>query len=73
LKLSIITAAYNSKDTIEDCLKSVASQTYDNVEHIIVDGGSTDGTREAIQSALGGQKCIVVSEPDEGIYDALNK
>jgi len=73
LKLSIITAVYNSKDAIEDCLKSVASQTFADVEHIIIDGSSTDRTKDVIQSALGGQNCIIVSEPDEGIYDALNK
>ena len=73
MKLSIITAVYNSKDAIEDCLKSVASQTFADVEHIIIDGSSTDRTKDVIQSALGGQNCIIVSEPDEGIYDALNK
>jgi glycosyltransferase len=74
LKLSIITAVYNSKDTIEDCLKSVASQTYKDVEHIIIDGGSTDGTMEVIENNK--YKIInnkLLSEPDEGIYDALNK
>jgi len=73
LKLSIITAVHNSKETIEDCLKSVASQNYADVEHIIIDGGSKYGTKDVIQSVLGGQNCIIVNEPDEGIYDALNK
>jgi glycosyltransferase len=82
MKFSIITAVHNSKDTIEDCLSSVALQTYGNVEHIIIDGGSTDGTLEIIKNEklkkpaphlFRGQNLKVVSEPDSGIYDALNK
>lgn len=74
LKFSIITAVHNSKDTIEDCLSSVASQTYRNVEHIIIDGGSTDGSVETIMnSKFKIKNSKVVSEPDKGIYDALNK
>jgi glycosyltransferase len=74
MKLSIITAVHNSKDTIEDCLNSVASQTHKDIEHIIIDGGSTDGSVETIiNSKFKIQNCNVISEPDEGIYDALNK
>ena len=73
MKLSIITAVYNSKDTIEDCLKSVASQTYTDIEHIIVDGASTDGSLEIIQSVLGGKNFKLISEPDSGTFDALNR
>lgn len=73
MKLSIITAVYNSKDTIEECLKSVAAQTHVDVEHIVIDGGSTDGSIDTIKSALRRQDFKLVSEPDKGIYDALNK
>ncbi|ADR19873.1 glycosyltransferase family 2 protein [Calditerrivibrio nitroreducens] len=72
MKISIITPVLNAVDTIEDCIKSVQTQTYKNLEHIIIDGGSTDGTLEKIKK-LFNDKMIVVSEPDEGIYDALNK
>ena len=70
--VSIITACFNSEDTIADAIASVASQTYPRIEHIIIDGGSTDGTLDIID----GYKdniARVVSEPDDGIYDALNK
>ena len=71
-KISIITACYNSQATIRDCLRSIATQHYENVEHIIIDGGSTDLTLKLISEyKLQNQK--VVSEKDEGIYDALNK
>ena len=72
MKISVITAVYNNKQTVLDALNSVFSQTYKNVEHIVIDGGSTDGTVEAIRS-FGGKIEKFVSEPDEGIYDALNK
>ncbi len=72
MKISIITPVLNAVDTIEDCIKSVQTQTYKNLEHIIIDGGSTDGTLEKIKK-LFNDKMKVVSEPDEGIYDALNK
>jgi Glycosyltransferases involved in cell wall biogenesis len=48
MKVSIITVVYNNKNTIEDCLQSVRNQTYPSIEHIIIDGGSTDGTVEVI-------------------------
>lgn len=75
MKISIITASYNSADTIRDTLESVLSQDYADFEHIIIDGGSTDGTLDIIkeyedryQGRLKWQ-----SEPDKGIYDAMNK
>lgn len=71
MKISIITATYNSEKNIVECLQSVAVQTYKNIEHIIIDGGSTDRTLEIIKSAPSVAKYI--SEPDNGIYDALNK
>ena len=71
-KVSIITVCYNSAKTIEQTIKSVFGQTYKNIEYIIIDGGSTDGTLDIIkkhESQLG----YWVSEPDNGIYDAMNK
>lgn len=72
MKISIITAVYNSAETIEDSLKSLQSQSYKDIEHIIIDGGSTDGTLEVVKQYSGPNEKII-SEPDKGIYDALNK
>ena len=71
MKISIITACYNSSATIGDTLKSVAAQDYKDIEHIIVDGGSTDDTLEIVKQYPHIVK--VVSEKDDGIYDAMNK
>ncbi|WP_299778196.1 glycosyltransferase family 2 protein [uncultured Formosa sp.] len=74
MKVSIITATYNSEKTIEDCLKSVLNQNYNNIEYIIIDGASTDDTLSIIEKAkLKHENIISVSEADKGIYDALNK
>lgn len=71
-KISVITVVYNRVKTIEQLLMSVIDQTYDNIEFIIVDGGSTDGTIDIIKKyEYGITKWI--SEPDEGIYNAFNK
>lgn len=72
MKISIITATYNSSSTIVDCIKSVNNQTNQNIEHIIIDGASKDNTIEIIKSVPNRIKKIV-SEPDKGIYDAMNK
>jgi glycosyltransferase involved in cell wall biosynthesis len=72
LKISIITATYNSASTIADCVTSINNQTFTNIEHIIVDGVSVDNTIEIINSYPNRVKYIV-SEPDNGIYDAMNK
>lgn len=72
VKISIITVVYNRVDTIERAIQSVRSQSYPAIEHIVIDGGSTDGTLERIRSSLG-NSAILVSEPDGGMYDALNK
>lgn len=69
--VSIITATYNSANTVRDTLDSVAGQTYSNIEHIIVDGCSKDGTLEIVKEYPHVAK--VVSEKDKGIYDAMNK
>lgn len=71
-KVTIITACFNAQSTIEHTLNAVNKQSYSNIEHIIVDGGSTDDTLRIIQ-AHKGPNTIVISEPDEGIYDAFNK
>ncbi|MEH6639977.1 MAG: glycosyltransferase family 2 protein [Porticoccaceae bacterium] len=71
LKITIITVCYNSVSTISDTIASVVRQNYDNIEHIIVDGGSTDGTLDIVRSAPGISNYI--SESDNGIYDAMNK
>jgi glycosyltransferase len=72
MKISIITATFNSATYIAACLASVNSQTYNNIEHIIVDGASTDNTLEIIK-AIPNRVAKIISEPDTGIYDAFNK
>ena len=64
--------AYNSAKTITDALRSVASQTHADVEHIVIDGGSTDATCRLVREH-GAHVAALVSEPDAGIYDAMNK
>ncbi len=71
-KISIITVVFNGRDTIRDCINSVLNQSYENMEYIIVDGGSKDGTTEIIESYQD-RISAYVSEPDDGIYDAMNK
>lgn len=72
MKISVVTACFNSIGTIRCALDSVRSQRYPRVEHVVVDGGSTDGTWGVIQ-AHGSPLVVAQSEPDRGIYDALNK
>lgn len=72
MKVSIITACYNSENTIEETIRSIQKQTYKDIEYIIVDGASTDKTLEIIEN----YKNIVtklISEPDTGVYNAMNK
>ena len=71
-KVSIITICYNCASDLERTIKSVLTQTYSNIEYIIVDGGSTDQTPQALNKYKDSIECII-SEPDDGIYDALNK
>ena len=75
IKVSVITPCLNSKRTIKDTIESVLNQTYKNIEYIVVDGESTDGTLDIIKEYLpqfhGRMKYI--SEKDNGIYDAMNK
>jgi glycosyltransferase involved in cell wall biosynthesis len=71
-RVSIITAVYNAASTLEACILSVRNQSYHDVEHIVIDGGSTDGSVELIQrhSSL---LAYWISEPDRGVFDAWNK
>lgn len=72
MKVSILTIVYNRAYCIKSCIESVLEQTYPDIEHLVIDGGSTDGTREIIETykeKLG----YFISEKDNGIYDALNK
>ena len=74
MKISIITITYNSAHTLQRALDSVQGQTYSDIEHIIVDGASTDGTVELIKAYAKMHKNVQwVSEHDDGIYNALNK
>ena len=72
MKLSIITVVYNNQKTIENAIQSVLSQSYQNLEYIIIDGKSTDGTIEIINSYRD-KISFIISESDRGIYDAMNK
>ena len=72
IKISIITASFNSEAHIQSCLDSIAFQTYENIEHVIIDGKSTDKTLEIIDRHPF-KPAKVISEKDKGIYDALNK
>lgn len=72
MKISIVTAVYNRQSTIAQAINSVQSQSYDDVEHILQDGGSSDGSLEIINT-LANLNTHVISTPDGGIYDAINK
>ncbi|MEW6037058.1 MAG: glycosyltransferase family 2 protein [Pseudomonadota bacterium] len=72
LTISVITAVFNRADTIGQALTNVQVQTWPRVEHVVIDGGSTDGTLEVLE-AQRDRLAVLVSEPDGGIYDALNK
>lgn len=75
MKVSIITSSYNRVKTIRGCIESVLAQDYPDIEYIIVDGVSTDGSIEVIKEAIAGHEDRVkfVSEPDHGMYEAINK
>lgn len=72
MKVSIITIAYNAAETIEETIRSVISQDYPDVEYIVIDGASQDRTLE-IAEKFRSEIHKIISEPDEGIYDAMNK
>ena len=71
-KISIITVVYNNSGTIENAIESVLSQNYTNIEYIIIDGNSNDGTLELINK-YASKITKIVTEKDNGIYDAMNK
>lgn len=71
-KISIVTVCFNAVKSIEETMLSVLNQTYPNIEYIIIDGGSTDGTVDLIKK-YSNRLAYWVSEPDKGIYDAMNK
>tara|TARA_R110001592_G_scaffold298955_1_gene569782 strand:+ start:1396 stop:2163 length:768 start_codon:yes stop_codon:yes gene_type:complete len=72
MKVSIITVCFNSEKTIEDTLKSVAAQTYPEIEYIVIDGLSSDGTNDIVKK-YSDIVSVHISEKDEGLYDAMNK
>lgn len=72
MKVSIITACFNADKTIEETIRSVAKQTYPNIEYIIIDGASSDKTLEIVEKYRG-IVSVLVSEPDSGVYNAMNK
>ena len=72
MKISIITAVLNREDTIGSALDSLQEQTHSDFEHLIQDGGSTDGTLDEVRRCAD-ERSSIVSEPDSGIYDAINK
>ena len=71
-KITVVTVVYNGILTLDATIKSVISQTYSNLEYIVVDGGSTDGTLELLKK-YNSQISIIISEKDDGLYDAMNK
>jgi len=71
-KVSIITVVYNASDLVLKTIQSVSSQNYQNIEYIVVDGGSTDGTLDIIKDSISSID-VLISEKDSGIYDAMNK
>ena len=74
-KISIVTITWNAAGNLQRTLDSVANQHYEQVEHLIVDGGSTDGTLEMARNYQAGSRhqVVITSEPDNGLYDAMNK
>ena len=85
LLFSIITVTYNARKALERTLQSVGEQTYGEMEYLVIDGGSTDGTMERVarweaemadertRRGMEPMRCVAVSEPDRGLYDAMNK
>ena len=71
-KVSIISVTLNSKESIEEAIKSVLNQTYKNIEYIIIDGGSTDGTLEVVDRYRHKINTLI-AEKDNGVFDAMNK
>ncbi len=72
MKITLITVVYNAEKHLQDCIESVLGQNYPDIEYIVVDGNSTDGTYE-IAKKYKDRLAVLISEPDRGMYDALNK
>ncbi|MFT3807440.1 glycosyltransferase family 2 protein [Arenimonas sp.] len=72
MRISILTATYRCEDTIADCLASIAQQTHPDIEHLVIDGGSPDGTLRILEQHRT-RISQLISERDDGLYDALNK
>jgi glycosyltransferase len=72
LKITIITVVFNRVDSIAQAVASLQAQTHPDIEHVVIDGASTDGTLDILRACLD-EGAVLVSEPDKGIYDALNK
>ena len=71
--VSIVTPSFNQGAFIKDCIESIAAQTYHNIEHIVVDGESTDETLDVLRRYEGNYNMRWLSEPDGGMYEAINK
>ena len=69
-QITIITPVFNNVDTVGDCIRSIAEQQ-EACQHILIDGGSTDGTLKVIEEEVT-ENTISISEPDKGMYDAIN-
>ncbi len=72
MKLSVVTVVFNDVNHIEKTINSVLSQNYKDIEYVVIDGNSTDGTKEIIEKYKD-KIDVFVSEPDKGLYDAMNK
>lgn len=72
MRISIITSCFNRSETIQNCIESVLNQDYNEIEYIIIDGASTDGSTDIINS-YEGRVSKIISEPDHGMYEAINK
>lgn len=72
-RVSVLTVCLNHKEGLERTLASVVTQSWDEMEHIVIDGGSSDGSLELLQGHRTDKPFVFVSEPDDGIYDAMNK
>lgn len=72
MKISVVTVVYNCVNTIKETIESVLSQTYRDIEYLVIDGGSEDGTLDIVKS-YSDKIDFIISEKDNGIYDAMNK